>query len=44
MAQLQLGLDAYSPREITEKIQSVGVSKARLSFLQTAMLGVLAGA
>ncbi len=44
MAQLQLGLDAYSPREISEKIQSVGVSKARLSFLQTAMLGVLAGA
>ncbi len=44
MAQLQLGLDAYSPREISEKIQSVGVSKARLSFVQTAMLGVLAGA
>jgi formate transporter len=44
MAQLQLGLDAYSPREISEKIGSVGVSKARLSFLQTAMLGVLAGA
>jgi formate/nitrite transporter len=44
MAYLQLGLDAYSPREISEKIQSVGVSKARLSFLQTAMLGVLAGA
>ena len=44
MAYLQLGLDAYSPREISEKIQSVGVSKARLSFVQTAMLGVLAGA
>src|SRR3990172_9432926 len=44
MAYLQLGLDAYSPREISEKIQSVGVSKARLLFLQTAMLGVLAGA
>ena len=44
MAYLQLGLDAYSPREISEKIESVGVSKARLSFLQTAMLGVLAGA
>lgn len=44
MAYLQLGLDAYSPREISEKIQSVGVSKARLSFVQTAILGVLAGA
>jgi formate/nitrite transporter len=44
MAYLQLGLDAYSPREISEKIQSVGVTKARLTFLQTAMLGVLAGA
>ena len=44
MARLQLGLDAYSPREIAEKIQSVGVAKARLPFLQTAMLGVLAGA
>jgi formate transporter len=44
MAYLQLGLDAYSPREISEKVQSLGVSKARLPFLQTAMLGVLAGA
>ncbi|MBI3375869.1 MAG: formate/nitrite transporter family protein [Betaproteobacteria bacterium] len=44
MAYLQLGLDAYSPREISEKIQSVGVSKARLSFVQTAILGALAGA
>jgi len=44
MARLQLGLDAYSPREVAEKVQLVGVSKARLPFLQTAMLGVLAGA
>jgi len=44
MARLQLGLDAYSPREIAEKVQLVGVTKARLPFLQTAMLGVLAGA
>ncbi len=43
MAHLQLGLDAYSPREIAEKVQLVGVNKARLPFLQTAMLGVLAG-
>lgn len=44
MAHLQLGLDAFSPREISEKVQSIGVAKARLPFLQTAMLGVLAGA
>lgn len=44
MAPLHLGLDAYSPREISEKIQSAGVTKARLPILQTAMLGALAGA
>ena len=44
MAHLQLGLDAFSPREVAEKVQLVGVTKARLPFLQTAMLGVLAGA
>ena len=43
MARLQLGLDAYSPREIAEKVQLVGVSKARLPFLQTAMLGNIVG-
>ena len=43
MAYLQLGLEAYSPREITEKVNLLGVTKARLPFLQTAMLGVLAG-
>ncbi|MDX1376960.1 MAG: formate/nitrite transporter family protein [Burkholderiales bacterium] len=44
MARLDLGLDAYSPREVSEKIESLGVTKARLGFLQTAMLAVLAGA
>ncbi len=44
MAQFNLGLDAYSPREISEKIQSLGVAKARLGLLQTAMLAILAGA
>jgi len=44
MARLDLGLDAYSPREVSEKIQSLGVAKARLGFLQTAMLATLAGA
>jgi formate/nitrite transporter FocA (FNT family) len=43
MNNLQLGFDAYLPREIAEKVETVGVSKARLSFLQTAMLGMLAG-
>ena len=43
MSSLQLGFDAYLPREIAEKIETVGVTKAHLSFIQTAMLGVLAG-
>jgi formate/nitrite transporter len=43
MAHLQLGFDAYSPREIAEKVQLVGVTKARLPFLQTAILGMIAG-
>jgi formate/nitrite transporter len=37
------GFDAYSPKEIAERVDSVGVVKARLPLLQTAMLGVLAG-
>ena len=37
------GLDAFSPKEIAQKVESVGVTKARLPFLQTALLGVLAG-
>lgn len=43
MAHLQLGFDAYSPREIAEKVQLVGVTKARLPFVQTAILGMIAG-
>lgn len=38
-----LGFDAFSPKEIAEKVQSVGVAKARLPMLPTLMLGVLAG-
>jgi formate/nitrite transporter len=38
------GFDAFSPGEIAERVESVGVAKARLPFLQTAMLGLLAGA
>lgn len=37
------GLDAFSPKEVAQKVEGVGVVKARLPFLQTAMLGVLAG-
>lgn len=38
------GFDAFSPAEVAERVQSVGVAKARLPLLQMAMLGVLAGA
>lgn len=38
------GLDAYSPREIAARVQEMCLLKARLPFLQLAMLGVLAGA
>ena len=37
------GSDAYSPREIAQKVESVGVTKARLPALQLWMLGMLAG-
>ena len=37
------GFDAYSPREIAARVQEVCLLKARLPFLQLAMLGVLAG-
>ena len=36
--------DAYSPKEIAEKVETVGVAKAHLPALQTVMLGILAGA
>lgn len=36
--------DAYSPREIAQRVQDVCVAKSRLSLLQLAMLGILAGA
>ena len=38
------GLDAYAPAEVARRVQSVGVTKARLPLLQTLVLGVLAGA
>ena len=36
-------LDAYSPRQIAERVENIGVSKARLPILPLAMLGLLAG-
>ncbi|MBV1875521.1 MAG: formate/nitrite transporter family protein, partial [Cycloclasticus sp.] len=38
------GFNVYSPKEIAERVETVGVAKAKLSFLSMAMLGVLAGA
>ncbi len=37
------GFDAFSPKEIAKRVESVGVAKTRLSLLSTIMLGVLAG-
>lgn len=38
------GFDAFSPQQIAERVQNVGVTKARLPLLSMFMLGVLAGA
>lgn len=38
------GSDAFKPAEVARRVEEVGVAKARLPFVQTAMLGVLAGA
>jgi formate transporter len=38
------GFDAFSPREIAERVETVGVAKARLPLASMFMLGVLAGA
>jgi formate/nitrite transporter len=37
------GFDAYSPNEIAQRVQSVGVAKARLPVLTQVILGILAG-
>ena len=37
------GFDCYSPKEIAERIENVGVTKANLPLLPMAVLGVLAG-
>jgi formate transporter len=38
------GADAYAPAQIAQRVESVGVTKARLPTLPLLMLGVLAGA
>ncbi|MBI4291734.1 MAG: formate/nitrite transporter family protein [Betaproteobacteria bacterium] len=38
------GFDAYSPREIAARVESIGVAKARFPLLSQVMLGILAGA
>ncbi|HEV8106339.1 MAG TPA: formate/nitrite transporter family protein, partial [Burkholderiales bacterium] len=38
------GWDAYSPRQIAERLEDVGVAKAATPPLSLAMLGILAGA
>lgn len=38
------GFDAFSPKEIAEKVDTLGVTKARLPLLSMVMLGILAGA
>ncbi|MDP1901383.1 MAG: formate/nitrite transporter family protein [Rubrivivax sp.] len=37
------GFDVFSPAEIAEQVQHIGVAKARMPLLKMAMLGVLAG-
>lgn len=38
------GSDAFSPPEIADRVERVGVTKARLPFIKLFLLGVLAGA
>jgi formate transporter len=38
------GFDAYAPRQIAERVESVGIAKAATPLLSLAMLGALAGA
>lgn len=36
--------DAYTPKQIAKRVETVGVAKARLPFLPMFLLGILAGA
>ncbi|HUL96739.1 MAG TPA: formate/nitrite transporter family protein [Usitatibacter sp.] len=44
MANSIYGFDAFSPREIAQKVSELGVAKSRMPLLSLVMLGVLAGA
>ena len=37
------GFDAFSPAEIAERVENLGVVKARLPLISMIMLGILAG-
>ena len=37
-------IDAYSPEKIAERVETIGIAKARLAFVPLVMLGLLAGA
>ena len=37
------GVDAYAPKEVAERVEKVGVTKARLPFLSQVTLGILGG-
>lgn len=37
------GFDCYSPKEIAERVENVGIAKANLPFVSMSALGVLAG-
>jgi hypothetical protein len=37
------GLDAFSPTQIAERVEAIGVTKARLPLLSMIMLGIMAG-
>ena len=41
---VKFDFDAFSPAQIAERVENAGVAKARMPFLQLAMLGMLAGA
>ena len=43
MARELYGLDAFSPSQVAERVETVGVAKARFPLLSTVMLGILAG-
>ncbi len=40
----RFGFDAYAPREIAQRVEDIGVAKARMPLATMALLGMLAGA